>query len=67
MKDDKFEKLLGAIHRVDKRLAVVESKVSDIPDIKKSLEGLKIRVAGISASTALIVTFVVVIISKVLS
>lgn len=64
MESDKYEKLLTAIHKVDKRVAVIEERLVDLPDIKKSLENLKIKVAGVSATAAIVVTLATMLITK---
>jgi hypothetical protein len=59
------------LHNIDKRLAVVEERCKDLAEIKASLEkvhsqldSLKVRVAGVSAAVAIIVSFLTKLIIK---
>jgi hypothetical protein len=62
--ENRYEKLLTAIHKVDKRVAVIEERLVDLPDIKRSLDNLKIKVAGVSATAAIVVTLATLLITK---
>ena len=56
------------MHELDKRLTVIESQVKDIRtdtrEIKHALDGLRIRVAGVSALVTIVVELVLRFMTK---